>query len=49
MKAVSSQSGVALTTDLWTSAVPEGYITLTAHYIDENWEHRSQVLATHTM
>ena len=49
MKAVSSQSGVALRTDLWTSAPTGGYITLTSHYIDENWELRSQVLATRTM
>ena len=49
MKTVSSQSGVALTTDLWTSAATEGYTALTSHYIDENWELRSQVLTICTL
>ena len=32
-------------TDRWTSHVTEGYITLTAYFIDKSWD-MSQVLAT---
>lgn len=38
--------GVSLTTDMWTSRAMEGYITATAHFIDESWTQRSLVLAT---
>ena len=27
-----------LTSDLWTSVTSEGYICLTMHYVDKNWE-----------
>ena len=36
---------VALTTDCWTSRSQEGYMTVTAHYI-EDWQHHSAVLDT---
>ena len=39
------QPAIALTTDLWTSHATQGYITLTAHFIDKSWD-MSQVLAT---
>ena len=29
---------ICLTSDLWTFVTSEGYIFLTAHYMDENWE-----------
>lgn len=29
---------VAITSDLWTSSATEAYITVTAHYINEEWE-----------
>ncbi|CAH1435710.1 unnamed protein product [Lactuca virosa] len=28
---------ICLTSDLWTSITTDGYISLTAHFIDENW------------
>ena len=37
---------IALTTDGWTSKATEGYNTMTAHFIDSNWELRSCVLET---
>ena len=35
------------TTDLWTSAAGDPYITFTTHYIDSNWELKSYCLQTH--
>ena len=29
---------LAITTDCWTSVANESYISLTAHFIDENWK-----------
>ena len=37
---------MSLTTDLWTSAANHGYITLTSHYINKNWELKNHVLVT---
>lgn len=37
---------VALTTDLWTSCQTQSYITITAHYISEQWSLESLVLQT---
>ena len=37
---------VAITTDLWTSRATESYITLTAHFIDDEWKLNSKVLST---
>jgi hypothetical protein len=39
---ISGQEGVALTTDLWTSAANDGYITVTAHYVVNDWTSASQ-------
>ncbi|XP_036338534.1 zinc finger BED domain-containing protein DAYSLEEPER-like [Rhagoletis pomonella] len=36
----------ALTTDAWTSTAVVSYITITTHFIDDNWELRSYVLET---
>ena len=36
----------SITTDCWTSRATEGYITVTCHYIREDWEFRSVVLST---
>lgn len=36
---------VAVTSDCWTSITTDGYITLTAHYIDKNWRLAKRVLA----
>ncbi|XP_022017274.1 zinc finger BED domain-containing protein RICESLEEPER 2 [Helianthus annuus] len=35
---------VCLTTDLWSSITTDGYMALTAHYVDENWVLRKKVL-----
>ena len=37
---------ISLTTDLWTSIATESYITVTAHYIDNNWVLQAFVLET---
>ena len=44
-----SSQGVALTTDMWKSIATEGYIGVTAHYIDQSWCLRSLVLSTEAM
>lgn len=46
MKVISEQESVALTTDLWTSHATQGYITVTSHFINNDWQLHSQVLAT---
>ncbi|MEW8547555.1 MAG: hAT transposon family protein [Candidatus Thiodiazotropha sp.] len=46
VKSISSQPGVSLTTDHWTSVATEGYITVTGHFVDENWNFQNYVLAT---
>lgn len=35
---------ICLTSDLWTATTSEGYICLTAHFVDENWKLVSCVL-----
>lgn len=42
-------SWCTVTTDLWTSRATMGYITVTCHFIDDNWEMRSYVLETSHM
>ena len=37
---------VGLTTDLWTSHANQGYITVTAQYINADWEQKTRVLGT---
>ena len=46
IQSISCQPGVSLTTDHWTSLATEGYITVTSHYIDEEWNFNNYVLAT---
>ena len=36
---------VALTSDCWTSVTTDGYISLTAHFVDQNWCLQKKVLA----
>ena len=43
------QKGIAMTTDMWTSAATQGYITLTTYFINDSWELKSQVIATRLM
>lgn len=40
---------MALTTDCWTALTTENYITITCHYIDEDWQVISAVLLTQSM
>ena len=40
---------VGLTSDIWTSAATQGYITVTAHFISDNWKFCSRVLLTKEM
>ena len=35
---------IAFTSDCWTSLNTDGYISLTAHYIDKNWSLRKRIL-----
>jgi len=37
-------SRICLTSDLWTSCTTEGYISLTAHYVDSNWKLSTKIL-----
>lgn len=46
---ISSCENVAFTTDIWTSAATQGYMTLTSHFIDESWQLCSNVLLTDEM
>ena len=45
-KRLEKAEAVSLTTDCWTSLTQDGYMTVTAHYVDENWAHKSAVLDT---
>ncbi|KAE9277010.1 hypothetical protein PR003_g28901 [Phytophthora rubi] len=37
-------SRTSITTDMWTSAASKGYMVVTLHWIDENWNLRSVIL-----
>ena len=40
---------IALTTDMWTSAGHDGYVTCTAHFLGDDWTSHNYVLATRIM
>ena len=42
----SPEVNIALTTDLWSTHSVESYLTVTAHYIDEQLKLESKVLQT---
>ena len=44
-----SVRNLAITTDIWTSRATEAYITITAHYISDEWKIESNVLCTSEM
>ena len=46
---LSKASGISLTTDGWTSAATQGYITITAHALDSKFSLQSFVLQTREM
>ena len=41
-----SVRNLAITTDIWTSRATEAYMTITAHYISDEWKIESNVLCT---
>uniref|UniRef100_A0A3Q2TAZ2 BED-type domain-containing protein n=1 Tax=Fundulus heteroclitus TaxID=8078 RepID=A0A3Q2TAZ2_FUNHE len=46
MESMCKDSRVAITSDAWTSVATESYVTITAHYISEDWQIVSHVLQT---
>lgn len=47
--ALTDAERVAITTDGWTSCTTEGYVTLTCHYIDTDWQMKNYVLQTRVL
>ncbi|KAA8525070.1 hypothetical protein F0562_007066 [Nyssa sinensis] len=45
----SIPSRICLTSNLWSSIETDGYLTLTAHYMDENWILQKKILSFHHM
>lgn len=41
---IRSPGRISLTSDAWTSIVTDGYLSLTAHYIDSNWVLQKRIL-----
>ena len=41
-----SNQHVALTSDIWTSAAQDAFITVTVHYIGEDWRMHTRILGT---
>ena len=46
---LQKQVSVALTCDAWTSAANQGYLTVTGHYLTEDWVLKHTVLSTKRM
>ena len=46
---LAKATAVSLTTDTWTSNSTESYITVTEHYVDNEWRMHSGVLMTRAM
>lgn len=46
VKASLDNRSVALTTDGWTSLHMDAYVTVTAHFISDDWEIKNYVLKT---
>ena len=40
----SIQGRICLTSDLWTSISTDGYLTLTAHFVDQEWKLQKKIL-----
>lgn len=49
MEALQKAGRVAITCDAWTSVATESYITVTAHFITDNWQLESHVLQMRAM
>ena len=41
VSSISSVKQLSLTTDIWSSRINDGYISVAAHYIDINWKKNS--------
>jgi hypothetical protein len=41
-----SATGIAVTSDIWTSNAMESYLSITVHYISSKWEMESNILKT---
>ncbi|XP_055034115.2 E3 SUMO-protein ligase ZBED1-like [Misgurnus anguillicaudatus] len=48
-KELSKAERVALTTDCWTALTAESYITITCHFISDDWQINSAVLLTESL
>lgn len=46
---LSTVKSVAITTDSWTALTTESYVTVTCHWIDQDWQMKSAVLMTKSM
>ena len=46
VESMSRAQRVAITVDGWTSCATDSYITVTGHYVDEEWDLQSHVLQT---
>ena len=46
---LSQQCDVTLTTDIWTSRTIQAYLTITTHYLTEDWKMETKVLLTREM
>nr|GFB06903.1 zinc finger BED domain-containing protein RICESLEEPER 2-like [Tanacetum cinerariifolium] len=44
LKLEKVSSRICFTSDLWSSITSDGYMALTAHYVDEDWVLRKKVL-----
>nr|GEY52580.1 zinc finger BED domain-containing protein RICESLEEPER 2-like [Tanacetum cinerariifolium] len=44
LKLEKVSSRICFTSDLWSSVASDGYMALTAHYVDEDWVLRKKVL-----
>ncbi|KAJ8332486.1 hypothetical protein SKAU_G00422750 [Synaphobranchus kaupii] len=49
LKTQLATTNVALTTDCWTALTTESYITVTRHYIEQDWQVKLAVLLTESM
>lgn len=49
VESLSKAERVALTCDVWTSRATESYVTITSHYISDQWKLVSHVLQTRVM
>ncbi len=49
LKKLATVEEVALTTDCWTALTVENYLTITFHYISDDWQTKFAVLLTESL